>query len=243
MQVRSTAGHCPKALLPALAEPAALSWLFHPVALRPFRPTQEQTNVDMWAQLSSPGEHSTACNGGVSSQLHLKLHTNYSAYYLSGSLLHSCFPSAIGFSLAMPQRISRRRLHMPFAKGTLMATLAPNGYLPLAKPFVFLPCPHSHLSSPAFAWIVTVPFLCSPWLPIGLIKIKPEQNSNRWSLFYSSYSFLSLLSITTSHTIRLFSQLSSASTITANGVQASSHHWAALDINPFNWALSRDTLG
>lgn len=73
-----------------------------------------------------PAQHSV--QRGVSSQLHWKLHTNYSAYYLSGSLLHSRFPSAIGFSLAVPQRISRRCLHVPFAKGTLMATLAPYGY-------------------------------------------------------------------------------------------------------------------
>lgn len=125
-----------------------------------------------------PAQHSV--QRGVSSQLHWKLHTNYSAYYLSGSLLHSRFPSAISFSLAVSQLISHRSLHVSFAKGTLMATIAPYGYFPLAKPFVFLPCPHSHPRSPALAWIIIVPFPRSPWLPIGLIKIKPEQNSNRW---------------------------------------------------------------
>lgn len=62
---------------------------------------------------------------GFSSQLHCKLQTNFFAYYLSGSLLHFCFPSATGFSLAVPQLISHRCLHVPFAKGTLLATLAP----------------------------------------------------------------------------------------------------------------------
>lgn len=164
-----------------------------------------------------PAQHSV--QQGVSTQLHQKLHTNYSAHYLRGSLLHSRFPSAMGSSLAMPQQISHRCLHLPFAKGTLMATLAPYGCTPLAKPFAFPPCPHSHPSSPALAWMVIVPFLRSPWRPVGLIKIKPEQNSNRWQLFCSSHSFFSLLSLTTSHTIRLFSELSSASTIAANGVQ------------------------
>ena len=62
---------------------------------------------------------------GFSSQLHCKLQTNFFAYYLSGSLLRSCFPSAIGFSLAVPQLISHRCPHVPFAKGTLLAMLAP----------------------------------------------------------------------------------------------------------------------
>lgn len=179
-----------------------------------------------------PEQHSV--QQGVSSQLHQKLHTNYSAYYLSGSLLHSRFQSAIGFSLAMPQRISHRCLHMPFAKGTLVATFAPYGYMPFAKPLAFLPCPHSHPSSPALAWIITVPFLCSPWLPIGSIKIKPQQNSNRWQLFYSSHSFLSLLCITASHTIRLISQLCSALPPPSLPMEFKSLHTIgqALDITP-----------
>jgi len=77
---------------------------------------------------------------GFSSQLHCKLQTNFFAYYLSGSLLHSCFPSATGFSLAVPQLISHRCLQVPFAKGTLPAPPAPYASSPLAKPFVLLRC-------------------------------------------------------------------------------------------------------
>ena len=71
----------------------------------------------------TPAQHNV--RRGFSSQLHCKLQTNFFAYYLSGSLLCSCFPSAIGFSLAVPQLISHRCLHVPFAKGTLLAMLAP----------------------------------------------------------------------------------------------------------------------
>lgn len=112
---------------------------------------------------------------GFSSQLHWKLQTNFFACYLSGSLLHSCFPCATSFSLAVPQLISHRCLHVPFAKGTLLATLVPYARSPLAKPFVFLRCPHcahSHPSLPAPARIVNMPFTPSPWLPADLIKIK-----------------------------------------------------------------------
>lgn len=181
MQVSSTVEHR------AARKPCSLPRLnlqFCPGSSTPWLsdPSGQPKSKQTWAPGTAPQPrlHSAVCNRGVSSQLHWKFHSNYSACYLSGSLLHACFLSAIGFSSAMPQRISRRCLHVPFAKGTLVATLAPYGYLPLAKPFVLFPCPHSHPSSPVLAWIVIVPFLHSPWLPIGLIKIKPEQNSNRW---------------------------------------------------------------